>query len=98
MGETFLLVISLGLLYVVLLNIWQSYELNRIRETIIMTTAEVIAKLDAAEALTTEIAADLDALIALVDSTDDVPAEIVDAIDALSNRLVDAAAKFTPEA
>lgn len=85
--------LSAGMLFVLAILLWQNVRLRSIE----MTTAEVLAALDAANTLTTEIASDLDALIELVNQPDvEVPQEVADAVGALKTRLEEAAAKFTP--
>lgn len=102
MGESLLLVIIAGCeaftLTVCLYLSWIQVKQIRILRRIVMNTADVLAALDAANTLTTEIGNDIDALIALVGNNDEVPAEVADAVTALGARLAEAAAKFTPEA
>jgi flagellar basal body-associated protein FliL len=102
MGDSLLLVITAALsvftLTVCLVNSWQLAKQNRLLRRIKMNTADVLAALEAANELTTEIGSDIDALIALVGSNDGVPEEVANAVNALKDRLAEAAAKFTPEA
>ena len=102
MGDSLLIAIAAACsVFTLTICLYQSFRLEKIIKLLrrtAMNTADVLAALDAANTLTTEIASDLDALIALVGRDPGVPAEIADAVNALKDRLTEAAAKFTPEA
>lgn len=105
MGESLLLVVALGMVFTIflqLVSLIQNYQIRQIiqefKEVYSMTTAEVLAALQASNDFTSEIATDIDKLIELVGTADGVPTEVSDAVLALKDRLAGAAAKFNADA
>ena len=96
--EALLLVVCIALTFVIWLCLVILHQIHKFKEVYTMSTAEVLAALDAANAFTAEIASDLDALIELVGNDPEVPVAVADAVAALNDKLAEAAAKFTPEA
>lgn len=98
MNEALLIVISIGVVFCIILTLTCLHQIHKLKEVYSMTTAEVLAKIDEANAATAEIATDIDTLVEMVANRDDVPQEVADAITSLGTRLTETAAKFTAEA
>lgn len=98
MESILLIVICVCVIFMLALNLYQSYELQRLRSLIMATEQEILDALAAQNDLITEIGNDIDILMELVSQPQPDLNAIKTAVEAAGVRIADAAAKFTPEA